>query len=416
MSGIRYGEGMTLADIAALDASDPLAFTRARFRLPEGVIYLDGNSLGALPASTPGRIAEVVEREWGQDLIGSWNSAGWMDLPYKIGGRIAALVGADKDEVVAGDSTSVCLYKLAAAATTLRPERRVVLSEPGNFPTNLYVLQGLCAERGLDLRVEPPETIAEALTDEVALLALTHAHYKSGRLHDMAALTAKAHAVGALALWDLCHSAGAMPVDLNGAGADFAVGCGYKYLNGGPGAPGYMMAAKRYQAVARQPLTGWIGHAAPFDFQDDYAPGKGMKRMLTGTPAVLGLVALEEGLKTFEGVDMAEVRAKSMRLSEVFLGEVERRLPGVFALACSREAAARGSQVSLSHPEGYAIMQALIAAGVVGDFRAPDVLRFGFTPLYLRYADAVEAAARVQQVMESGVWRQPRFSQRQAVT
>jgi len=401
----------SLADCAALDAADPLAFARARFTLPDGVIYLDGNSLGALPRATPGRLADAVTREWGRDLIGSWNSADWMDLPQRVGARIAALIGAGDDEVIAGDSTSVCLYKLAAAAIDLRPDRKVVLSEPGNFPTDLYVLQGLCEARGLELRIAPADEIAAALTDEVAVLVLTHVHYKTGRVHDMAALTAQAHAVGALTLWDLSHSAGALPVGLNDADADFAIGCGYKYLNGGPGAPGYMMVARRHQAAARQPLNGWIGHAAPFAFDDAYAPADGMTRMLTGTPAVLGLIALEEGLKTFEGV-----REKSMRLGDLFIALVEARLPGVFELACPRDPARRGSQVALRHPEAYAIMQALIAAGVVGDFRAPDIARFGLTPLYLGYAYVFEAVERIHRVMTGETWREPRFSQRLAVT
>ena len=407
---------ITRADCEALDAADPLAFARARFSLPSGVIYLDGNSLGALPKATPVRIADLVEREWGQDLIGSWNSAGWMDLPVRVGAHIASLIGAAEDEVIAGDSTSVCLYKLAAAATAMRPDRKVILSEPGNFPTDLYVLQGLCQTQGLELRTVAADGLAEALTEEVGLLVLTHVHYKSGRVHDMAALTDKAHAAGALALWDLSHSAGALPVALNGANADFAVGCGYKYLNGGPGAPGYMMVARRHQAAARQPLTGWIGHAAPFAFDDAYAPADGMRRMLTGTPAVIGLAALEEGLKTFDGVDMAAVREKSIKLGDLFIALVEARLPGVFDLACPRDAARRGSQVALRHPEAYAIVQALIAVGVVGDFRAPDVARFGLTPLYLGYADVFEAVERLHRVMSEATWREPRFSQRLAVT
>lgn len=406
----------SLEDCARWDAEDSLAFARARFSLPDGLIYLDGNSLGALPAATPARIAEVVAHEWGQGLITSWNAADWMTLPHRVGARIAALVGAEADEVVAADSTSVNLYKLAAAAVALRPERRVVVSEPGNFPTDLYVLQGLCERLGLELRTAAPADIPAALTDETALLVLTHVHYKSGRIHDMAGLTAHAHAAGALALWDLSHSAGALPVDLNGCGADFAVGCGYKYLNGGPGAPGYMFAARRHHADMGQPLTGWMGHAAPFDFTDDYAPAPGVARLLTGTPAVIGLSALEEGLKTFEGVSMAEVRAKSMRLSELFLMLAREALGDDFALAGPADPSARGSQVSLHHPHGYAIVQALIEAGVVGDFRAPDVMRFGFTPLYLSYADVWEAGRRLAQVMTSGVWREARFAERRAVT
>jgi len=318
--------------------------------------------------------------------------------------------------VIAADSTSVNLYKLAAAAAGLRPDRRVVVSEPGNFPTDLYVLQGLCAAMDLELRVLPPEAIAEALTDEVALLVLTHVHYKSGRIHDMAALTAAAQARGALTLWDLCHSAGAMPVDLNGCNADFAIGCGYKYLNGGPGAPGYMMAARRHHAAMRQPLTGWIGHAAPFAFGDDYAPADGVTRLLTGTPAVLGLAALEEGLKTFEGVSMATVREKAIRLGELFTALAREAMGEAFELACPADPRARGSQMSLRHPHGYAIVRALIEDGVVGDFRAPDVARFGFTPLYLSYADVFEAGRRLKVVMGEARWRAPRFSERRAVT
>ncbi len=406
----------TLADCQRWDAEDPLAGARERFTLPAGLIYLDGNSLGALPAATPSRVATVVAGEWGEGLIRSWNDAGWMALPHRVGARIAPLIGAAAEEVVAADSTSVNLYKLAAAAVGLRPDRRVVVTEPGNFPTDLYVLQGLCAAQELDLRVAAPADIPAALTGEAALLALTHVHYKSGRIHDMAALTARAHAVGALALWDLSHSAGALPVDLNAGAADFAVGCGYKYLNGGPGAPGYMFAARRHHVSMGQPLTGWIGHAAPFDFTDDYAPAPGMARLLTGTPSVIGLAALEEGLKTFEGVSTADIRAKSMRLSELFLLYAREALGADFALACPANPAERGSQVSLAHPHGYAIVQALIEAGVVGDFRAPDVMRFGFTPLYLSYADVFEAGRRLQGVMDSGVWREGRFAEVRAVT
>jgi len=406
----------TLADCRAWDAEDALAFTRGRFRLPESVIYLDGNSLGALPIATPGRLADLVEREWGQGLISSWNDAEWMALPARVGARIAHLIGAHADEVIAADSTSVNLYKLAAAAVSLRPDRRVIMSEPGNFPTDLYVLQGLCAALDLELRVLPAEAIAGALTNEVALLVLTHVHYKSGLILDMAALTAAAQARGALALWDLSHSAGALPVDLNGCNADFAVGCGYKYFNGGPGAPGYMMAARRHHAAMGQPLTGWIGHAAPFAFGDNYTPADGVTRLLTGTPAVLGLAALEEGLKTFEGVSMQQLREKAIRQGDLFMALARDAMGGAFELASPTDADARGSQISLRHPHGYAMVQALIEAGVVGDFRAPDVARFGFTPLYLSYADVFEAGRRLKIVMDEERWRAPRFAQRRAVT
>lgn len=406
----------TLADCRTWDAEDPLAFARVRFSLPEAVIYLDGNSLGALPRSTPGRLASVLEREWGRGLIRSWNDAEWMALPSRVGARIAGLIGAADDEVIAADSTSVNLYKLAAAAVGLRRERRVLVSEPGNFPSDLYVLQGLCAALDLELRVVPSEAIPAALTDEVALLVLTHVHYRSGRIHDMAGLTAAAQAKGALALWDLSHSAGALPVDLNGCNVDFAVGCGYKYLNGGPGAPGYMMAARRHHAAMVQPVTGWIGHADPFAFGDDYVPADGVARLLTGTPSVIGLAALEEGLKTFEGVSMQAVREKSIRLSELFLAVARDAMGADFALACPADAHDRGSQISLRHPHGYALVQALIEAGVVGDFRAPDVARFGFTPLYLSYSDVFEAGGRLKAVMDEQRWRAPRFHERKAVT
>lgn len=414
--GLSGGMTLTLADCRRWDAEDPLAFARARFRLPGGMIYLDGNSLGALPAATPDRLAAAVQQAWGEGLIGSWNAAGWMDLPARTGARIAPLVGADADEVIAADSTSVNLHKLAAAAVAMRPGRRVVLSEPGNFPTDLYVLQGLCATLGLELRVTEPADLPAALGEDVAVLALTHVHYRSGRVHDMAALTAAAQAAGALALWDLSHSAGALPVALNACNADFAVGCGYKYLNGGPGAPGYMFAARRHQAAMVQPLTGWMSHEAPFAFDDGYRPATGMTRLLTGTPAVLGLTALEEGLKTFDGVSMAEVRAKSIRLGELFILRARAALGPAFDLASPEDPAGRGSQASLRHPDGYAIVQALIEAGVVGDFRAPDVMRFGFAPLYLSYADVFEAGERLARVMADEAWRAPRFAERRAVT
>ena len=409
---------MTLdrAHCAALDDQDALAFTRDRFRVPDGLVYLDGNSLGALPSATPARLGRLVDHEWGRDLIGSWNSAQWMDLPARIGARIAALIGAHADEVVAADSTSVVLFKLAAAALKLRPGRRVILSETGNFPTDLYVLQGLTEMLGLELRTVASEDVAASLNEEVALLVLTHVHYKTGRVHDMAQLTAQAQGLGVLTLWDLSHSAGALPVDLNGANADFAIGCGYKYFNGGPGAPGYMMAARRHHSAAIQPLYGWIGHAAPFAFDDQYKPASGVKQLLTGTPSVIGLTALEEGLKTFEGVEIVDLRRKSMALGDLFIALVDARLPGVFEVACPRNSAERGSQVSLRHPESYAIVQALIASRVVGDFRAPDVARFGLTPLYLTYSDVFEAVDRLTTIMSTESWRDPIYAERRAVT
>ena len=402
----------------ALDAADPLAFARERFALPPGVIYLDGNSLGPLPRATPDALAREAEGAWGQGLIRSWNTAGWIDAPLRVGARIARLVGAGPDEVVVADSTSVNLFKLASAAVALRPGRRVILSEPGNFPTDLYMLQGLCAQLGgaVELKLVPRDRIADALDETVAVLVLTHVHYTSGEMFDMAALTARAQAVGALALWDLSHSTGAVPVDLNGAKADFAVGCGYKYLNGGPGAPAFAYVARRHQADLVQPLSGWMGHAAPFAFVDDYQPADGIARLLCGTPSVLALAALDCGAATFDGVEMAAVRAKSMSLSSLFLDQVEARLPGVFQLVSPRNAEARGSHVSLVHAQGYEIMAALIEAGVIGDFRAPDRLRFGFTPLYLSHAEVFDAVAMLAEIMGTNRWRDPRFAVRQAVT
>jgi kynureninase len=402
----------------ALDRDDPLARFRDEFDLPAGVIYLDGNSLGALPRAVPERLARAVRDEWGRDLIRSWNSAGWIDLPARVGGLIAGIVGAAPDEVVAADSTSVNLFKLAAAAVQMRPGRRVILSEPGNFPTDLYILQGLRELLGdrVELRLAEPGALKDALTEDVALLLLTHVHYKTGRVHDMEALTARAQAVEALTLWDLSHSAGALDIDLNGARADLAVGCGYKYLNGGPGAPAFLFVAKRHQEAVRPPLSGWMGHASPFAFGDDYAPAPGILRNLCGTPSILGLTALEVGASIMARADMRAVRAKSMRLGNLFLDLVEQELPGQFSILCPRDASLRGSQVSLGHEEGYAIVQALIARGVIGDFRAPDVMRFGFAPLYVGHADVYDAVAHLKHIMTAGSWRDEAFQRRAAVT
>ncbi|HEX5378487.1 MAG TPA: kynureninase [Phenylobacterium sp.] len=405
-------------DCLVLDRDDPLAGRRPLFDLPEGLIYLDGNSLGALPHAVAARVGRTVEAEWGRDLIKSWNSAGWIDLPAQVGARIAPLIGAGDDEVAACDSTSINLFKLAAGALKLRPGRKVIVSEPGNFPSDLYILQGLAELLGdIEIRVAEPDRLHEALDEDVALLLLTHVHYKTGRLHDMAALTARAHEVGALALWDLSHSAGALQVSLNACQADLAVGCGYKYLNGGPGAPAFVYIARRHQADFRSPLTGWMGHARPFAFVDDFQPGEGMMRALCGTPQVIGMAALDAALTAFEGVALADLRAKSQRLGDLFLDLVEARCAGMgFEIACPRDAAVRGSQVSLRHAQGYPIVQALIARDVVGDFRAPDIARFGFAPLYLRYVDIWDAVDRLALVMEREEWREARFNQVAAVT
>lgn len=410
---------LTRDSCLALDQVDPLRRMRDRFSLPPGLIYLDGNSLGVLPHGVSERVAQVVAAEWGEGLISSWNTAGWIDLPACVGDTIAPLIGARAGEVIAADSTSVNLFKLAAAGARLQRPRRVIVTEPGNFPTDLYILQGLEAWLGseVELRVVDRDQLAAALDEDVALLVLTHVHYKTGALHDMAALTAKAHAVGALALWDLSHSAGALPVDLGAVGADLAVGCGYKFLNGGPGAPAFMFVASRWQDQIATPLSGWMGHAEPFAFHDQYQPAPDIRRLLTGTPPVLGLSALEAALSAFDDVSMTAVRAKSMALGDLFLDLVETRLPGAgLEVACPRDARARGSQISLRHPGGYAIIQALIERGVVGDFRSPDILRFGLTPLYVGYADIWDAVDRLCAVMGTGLWQESRFQVRAAVT
>jgi len=398
-----------------LDAGDPLKNYRERFVVPEGVIYLDGNSLGCLPKATPARLEQVVRDEWGEGLIRSWNAAGWIDLSARIGAKIAPLIGALPHEVIACDSTSVNLFKLISAALAMRPGRKVVLSEPGNFPTDLYMIEGLEKQALAERKLVARESIVDALDEDVALLLLTHAHYKTGELFDMEALTKAAHEKGALVLWDLSHSGGALPVDLNACAADFAVGCGYKYFNGGPGAPAYSFVAERHLATARQPLTGWMGHAAPFAFSDDYAPAPGIEQVLCGTPPILGLAALEVGVDLVAEIGVERLYAKSQALSEFFrqcLSEC-----GVeMTLVSPVEPDQRGSQLSFRHQEAYAICQALIARGVIGDFRHPDILRFGFAPAYLRFEDMAEAARHLAEVLESGEWQREEFRERAVVT
>lgn len=405
--------------IQALDAADPLAAFGQRFNLPDGLVYLDGNSLGALPRDTPARVARAITDEWGRDLIRSWNTAGWMDMPMRIGDKIGRLIGALPGETVCADSTSINVFKALSAALRLNPGRKVILSEPDNFPTDLYMAQGLTGllNDGHRLVLKTPDEIEAALNADTAVLMLTHVNYRSGRMHDMARLTAKAHAVGALVVWDLAHSAGAVPVDLTAAGADMAVGCGYKYLNGGPGAPAFIMVAGRHQARFSQPLSGWLGHADPFAFSVDYRPAAGIGRALCGTPAVLNMTALECGVDVMLEADQGAMRAKSLALTDLFIAEVEARGAGRgLSLLTPREHHLRGSQVSFAHAEGYAIMQALIARGVIGDFRAPDILRFGFTPLYTRYADAWKAAGALADILATGAWDRPEFKARKKVT
>lgn len=407
---------MTRDDAGALDAADPLRGLRDRFALPEGVIYLDGNSLGALPRTTPARLGEVVEAQWGCDLIAGWNVHGWIGAAARAGGAIAPLIGAQADEVLVADSTSVNLFKLLAAACMARPERGTILSEPGNFPTDLYMAQsvaGMMAGR----RVETVafDSLVEAIDEDVAVVLLTHVHYRSGHRRDMAAITAAAHAHGALVLWDLSHSAGAVAVDLNGCGVDLAVGCGYKYLNGGPGAPAFLYVARGLQETLRSPLSGWMGHAAPFDFGDAYAPAPGIARFQCGTPPILGIAALEEGVAQFDGVDVQALFAKGQALCDLYIALVEERCPD-FVLASPRDGAQRGSHVSFAHAEAYAICQALIARRVVGDFRAPDVLRMGFAPLYTGFEDVWRAVDTLAAVMRERSWDDPAYRVRAAVT
>ncbi len=423
---------LTLAQCQTQDQSDPLRGLRTQFDLPSNVIYLDGNSLGAMPQAAAGRVAEVIQREWGQDLIRSWNTAGWFAMPQRLGNLIAPLIGAGQNEVVVTDTTSINLYKVLFSALTLGAaadaSRKVVVSERSNFPTDLYLAQSLCRERGYQLLLVEPEDIAAALTTEVAVLLLTHVNYRTGAMHDMASITTAAHAVGILTVWDLAHSAGAVPLALTQAQADFAIGCGYKYLNGGPGAPAFVWVNPRHVDRFWQPLSGWWGHAAPFEFTPDYRPAPGITRYLCGTQPMLSLAALECGLAVFGAAHalggMAALRRKSLALTDLFITLVEQRCRGHgLGLATPREHARRGSQVCLTREQGaFAIIQALIARGVIGDFRAgdgglhPDILRFGLTPLYIGFEDVWNAVEQLRQVLDSGEWLQPEFSQKQAVT
>lgn len=410
---------MTRDDLLALDAADALAPMRDRFLLPSDVIYLDGNSLGAMPRATAARLAAVVTDEWGSGLIRSWNDAGWIDLAGRIGDKIARLVGAAPGNVMVADSTSVNVFKLLSAALSLRPDRRAILSERGNFPTDLYIAEGLCAvlDRGHVLVQADADDIVASITPDVAVLMLTQVNYHTGRLLDMAAITQAAHAAGALVLWDLAHSAGAMEVALAECDVDFAVGCGYKYLNGGPGAPAFLYVAPRLQDTATFPITGWLGHAQPFAFEAGYRPASGITRTVVGTPPVLSLAALEVGVDIALSVDLATVREKSLAQTGVFANLIEQRCAAhEFVLISPTHPDQRGSQVCLSHPQAYAIMQALIERGVIGDFRAPDILRFGVTPLYLGFVELWDAVTILDEIMISGMWQETRFSERRKVT
>ena len=410
---------LTRRALAALDAGDPLAGFRRAFALPKGVIYLDGNSLGPLPRDAARRLNEVVRRQWGDDLILSWNRHQWIDWPARVGDKIARLIGATLGEVVVADSTSINLFKLLAGALRARPKRSVILSEQGNFPTDLYVAQGLTELLGgrHELRLAASEEITASIDEDVAVIMLTHVDYRSGAMHDMAAVNAAGHAKGALMLWDLSHSAGAVPLDMRAAGTDLAVGCGCKYLNGGPGAPAFLFVAERLQDGLHQPITGWMGHAEPFAFAPDYRPVTGISRNLVGTPPILALAALETGVYVLLRADPSALREKSLALTDLFMRLVEQECPGHgFTIATPRETATRASQVALRHDEGLPIMQALIEAGVIGDFRAPDLLRFGFAPLYNRYTDVWDAVAALSEIMRTRAWDSPAFRRRAVVT
>ena len=407
---------MTLDDATKLDAADPLASARARFELPDGVIYLDGNSLGALPAAAAEALATTAERQWGEDLIASWNKHGWIDWPTRIAAKLAPIVGAKPSELLIADSTSVCLFKLLAAALRARPGKRTVLTQRRNFPTDRYVAQGLAEMLGLTLTAVPAEDVLAAIDGDTAVVTLTHVDYRSAAIHDMRAINDAAHAAGALTVWDLSHSAGAIELDLTGARSDLAVGCGYKYLNGGPGAPAFLYVAQALQGELRSPLQGWMGHAQPFAFDDDYRAAPGIRSFLTGTPSILALAALDAGLDTFDGIALRDLEAKSRALSQLFVDEVEARCGREVTLASPRDPAKRASHVVFAHEQGYAVMQALIDRGVIGDFRAPDLMRFGFTPLYTRFEDVVRAAEILGDILTARAWDDPRFLERKKVT
>ena len=407
---------MELDQARQLDSADPLAFARTRFQLPEGRIYLDGNSLGALPAATPASLLDTAERQWGMDLIASWNQHDWIDWPTRMAAKLAPIVGAKPSELLIADSTSVCLFKLLAAAARARPGRKTILSQEANFPTDLYVAQGLCEMLDLNLRAVRADEVMNAIDEDTAAVSLTHVDYRSAAIYDMPLVSEAAHDAGALTIWDLSHSAGAIELDLDGSGCDLAVGCGYKYLNGGPGAPAFIYVAEQLQDDLRNPIQGWMGHQDPFAFEDDYRPVEGISRFLTGTPSILAMAALDAGISTFDGISMSDAQEKSRKLSQLFITEVEERCGKEVRLASPREPALRGSHVVFSHKDGYSVMQALIARGVIGDFRAPDLMRFGFTPLYNSFAEIVAAAEILEHVLKTKEWDQPRFKTRAKVT
>ena len=390
----------------SLDRADPLSAARARFVLPQGVIYLDGNSLGCRPKGVAERVARTIEREWGEGLIRSWNAAGWYESPGRIGAKLAPLLGAAPHQVTVTDTISVNLFKLLVAAARMRPGRKTILAERGNFPSDNHIVESVARLLGLRARFVPVAEVAAAIHDDTAVVELSHVNYRTAEIQDMAAVTAAAHEAGALIVWDLAHSSGAVELHLDRDRADFAVGCGYKFLNGGPGAPSHVYVAERHLAPLDQPLTGWFAHAAPFAFGDDFARAEGIRAMLCSTPQMLSMVAFEAALDAFDGIAMADVQAKGRALGDLMLALADEKLSSLgVGIAGSRDGTRRGNHVSLTHPEGYRIMQALIARGVIGDFRAPDVMRFGFGPLYVRYVDVFDAVMALEDILKSGAWR-----------
>jgi len=410
---------LTKSHFDLLDRDDPLAPLRAEFHLPADTVYLNGNSLGPMPKAAAAAVKQAAEQEWGDWLITSWNKAGWFDLPYKLGAKVAGLIGAEADEVTVSDATGLNVFKAVAMALSLNPGRKVLVMEGSNFPTDNYMVQGLIEflDRGHSIRFAEKDQILDAIDEDVAAVVLTHVHYRTAHILDMAAITARAHQMGALAVWDLCHSAGVLEVDLNGAGADLAVGCTYKYLNGGPGSPAFTFVAKRHQDKARQPLTGWWGHEAPFRFERDYRAKPGIGQTLTGTQAILSLRAAEAGIGLACRADRGQARHKAMAMGDLFIDLVEERCKDDgFTLVSPRCGDQRGGHVALDHAQGYPIMKALIARGVIGDFRAPGTLRFGFSPLFLRYADVWRAADTLADIMAREIWKEPAYQTVDKVT
>ncbi|MDE3083197.1 MAG: kynureninase [Acidobacteriota bacterium] len=405
-------------ECAALDAVDPLAPLREEFTLAEGLIYLDGNSLGPLSRAARERVVQVIDHEWAEGLVKSWNSAGWMATPTRLGDRLAPLIGAHAGEVLVADTLTIGLAKLIGGALSLRRDRHVILTDIANFHSDIYIVRAMAhfADRDVVVKTIARQDLAANLDGDVALVMLTHVDFRTGEMLDLAGITAQVHDVGALMLWDFAHSAGAVPLDVTGANVDFAAGCTYKYLNGGPGSPGFIYVRSSFQGVLENPIPGWLGHARPFEFELEYAPASGMQAFVTSSPSIVALAALDGALDVWNRVTIDAVRAKSLVLTDLFIDLVEERLPDVFTLATPREHARRGSQVSLRHPQSYGVIQAMIERGVIGDFRDPDIARFGFTPLYLRYVDVYDAVERLVEVIESEDHLAPRFAVRQAVT